>query len=154
MTINGSRCNVPENMSCYAVKNFTHTHTHTHTLPLTNTLYHVCSGGLILDDGPGLAVVAVGNLEGGDKLHRAKVLGSLSDDACDPLGRLQVHLRTWIKQLHLLLTCSSHVPHMFLTRSSHVPHMFLTRSSQSSDVPHTFLTRSSHVPHTFLAPFT
>ena len=72
-----------------------------------------CLGCLILDCGPGLAVVAVGNLEGGDELNGAKVLGSLGDDARDPLGRLQVHLTTGIKPSHAP-PCSSNVPHTFL----------------------------------------
>lgn len=54
--------------------------------------YLVCAGDVVLDYAPGLAVVAVGHLEGRNKLDCPKVLGPLGNDACDPLGRLQVHL--------------------------------------------------------------
>lgn len=37
-------------------------------------------GGLVLHDGPALAVVAVSHFEGGDKLDRAEVFGALGDD--------------------------------------------------------------------------
>lgn len=57
----------------------------------------VCLCGLILYDGPGLSIITVSNFEGCDKLDVAKVFGPLSDDSCDLLGRLQVHLKIQIQ---------------------------------------------------------
>lgn len=52
----------------------------------------VCLCGLVLNYGPQLSIITVGDFEGCDKLDRAKVFGSLCDDSCDPLGRLKVNL--------------------------------------------------------------
>lgn len=62
--------------------------------PQATPPYLVRPGFWVLDDGPGSAVLAVRHLEGADELHAAEVFGTLSDDARDLLGRLQVHLRT------------------------------------------------------------
>ena len=52
----------------------------------------VCPRLLILDHTPGLAIIAVRHLEGGDKLHHSKVFCSLSNNSGHPFRCLHVHL--------------------------------------------------------------
>lgn len=50
--------------------------------------YLIRAGFRVLDDGPGLAILAVCHFKGADKLHAPKVFCTLRDDTRNLLGRL------------------------------------------------------------------
>ena len=49
----------------------------------------VSFGVVILQNAPVSPIITISNLESREELDRAKVLGSLGDDASDPFGGLQ-----------------------------------------------------------------